>query len=119
MGRYLHRRGIGHTGDHRHSLRIQRVASGGGWYNGVYAVACFGSLLGGVALLLRKSSASYFFWASFAEISVMFGYAFAATDIIAHKGLGQVLPFPLVIAALGAASIWFAGFATKKGWIGK
>jgi hypothetical protein len=88
------------------------------WYNGVYAIATFGGLLGGLALLLRKSWASILFWISFVAVIVMFGYAFAATDLIAHKGLGQVLPFPLFIAAVGALSIWFARFAANKGWLG-
>ncbi len=89
------------------------------WYNWVYAAATFGGLLGGVLLLLRNKLASPLFWISFVAIIVMFGYAFAATDLIAHKGLGTVLPFPLFIAAVGAFSIWFAGFATRKGWIGR
>lgn len=88
------------------------------WYNSVYAIATFGGLLGGLALLLRKSWASILFWISFVAVIVMFGYAFAATDLIAHKGLGQVLPFPLFIAAVGALSIWFARFAANKGWLG-
>jgi hypothetical protein len=88
------------------------------WYNLVYAVATFGGLLGGLALSLRDTRALPLFWISFAAVILMFGYAFAATDLIAHKGLAQVLPFPLFIAAVGAFSIWFAGFAASKGWIG-
>jgi hypothetical protein len=87
------------------------------WYNWVYTVATFGGLLGGLALLLRKTSASTLFWISFAAVIVMFGYAFAATDLIAHKGLSQVLPFPLFIAAVGALSIWLARLAVKRDWI--
>jgi hypothetical protein len=49
----------------------------------------------------------------------MFGYAFAATDLIAHKGLAQVLPFPLFIAAVGAFSIWFSRLATARGWLAR
>jgi hypothetical protein len=89
------------------------------WYNWVYAVATFGGLLGGLALLLRKSWAGLLFWISFVAIVVMFGYAFAATDLIAHKGLAQVVPFPLFIAAVGLFSIWFAGFSLRKGWCGR
>ncbi len=87
------------------------------WYNPVYAVATFGGLLGGLLLLLRNKRAALLFWISFVAIIVMFGYAFVATDLIAHKGLGQVLPFPLFIAAVGALAIWFAGFAARKGWV--
>ena len=89
------------------------------WYNGVYAVATFGGLVGALALLLRNRRASLLFWISFVAIILMFGYAFAATDLIAHKGLGQVLPFPLFIAAVGALSIWFATFAASRGWAGR
>ncbi len=87
------------------------------WYNAVYAVATFGGLLGDLALLRRDRRARPLFWASFAAIIVMFGYAFAATDLIAHKGLAQVLPFPLFIALVGALSIWLTQFAAKKGWL--
>jgi len=86
------------------------------WYNWVYAVATVGGLLGGVALVLRDRRALPLFWISLAAIVVMFAYAFAATDLIAHKGLGQVLPFPLFIAAVGAFSVWLAGYAARNGW---
>ena len=89
------------------------------WYNGVYAIATFGGLVAGLMLLLRNKRASLLFWVSFVAIVVMFGYAFAATDLIAHKGLAQVLPFPLFIAAVGALAIWFAGFSARKGWVGR
>ena len=87
------------------------------WYNGVYAIATFGGLLGAVALLLRDGRAKRVFQVSFAAIVVMFGYAFVATDLIAHKGLGNVLPFPLFIAVVGLFSIWLAQFAAGKGWL--
>ena len=70
-------------------------------------------------LLLRNKRASLLFWVSFVAIIVMFGYAFAATDLIAHKGLAQVLPFPLFIAVVGALAIWFTGFAARRGWFGR
>ena len=88
------------------------------WYNWVYVVATFGGLLGGLALLIRDKRAAPLFWVSFVAIIVMFGYAFVATDLIAHKGLAQVLPFPLFIALVGAVSIWFTRLAAKKGWLG-
>ena len=86
------------------------------WYNWVYAVATFGGLLGGLALLRRDRRAVPLFWISLAAVVVMFGYAFAATDLIAHKGLAQALPFPLFIAAVGIFSVWLAGLAARNGW---
>lgn len=87
------------------------------WYNWVYVVATFGALLGGVALLLRDSRASAIYWISFIAIIIMFGYAFAVTDLVTHKGLMQVLPFPIFIGLVGAFSIWFSRLAQKRGWI--
>lgn len=87
------------------------------WYNWIYAVATFGGLLGGLALLLRRRLAATLFWISLAAVIVMFGYAFATTDLIEHKGAAAVLPFPLFIAAVGVFSIWFANLAAKKGWL--
>jgi len=87
------------------------------WYNGVYAIATFGGLLGAVALLLRDRRAALVFQISLAAVVVMFGYAFVATDLIAHKGLATVLPFPLFIAVVGVLSIWFARLAGTRGWL--
>jgi hypothetical protein len=86
------------------------------WYNWVYGVGTFGGLLGGLTLLLRDKRAGLLYWVSCVAVIVMFGYAFAATDLIAHKGLGKVLPFPLFIAAVGVFSIWFSRFVARKGW---
>ncbi|WP_375396862.1 hypothetical protein [uncultured Sphingomonas sp.] len=88
------------------------------WYNYAYAVATFGGLLGGLALLLKEARAVILFWISLIAVLVMFGYLFATTDIIAHKGAGTVLPFPIVIALVGAFSIWFATMARARRWIG-
>lgn len=68
------------------------------------------------ALVLRDRRALPLLWISLAAIVVMFGYAFAATDLIAHKGLEQVLPFPLFIAAVGVFSVCLAGLAARNGW---
>ena len=87
------------------------------WYNWIYGVATFGGLLGALTLLLRDKRASLLFWLSFVATIAMFGYAFVATDLIAHKGVSKVLPFPLIIAAVGALSIWISGFAARKGWL--
>lgn len=89
------------------------------WYNWVYAIATFGGLLGGVALLLRERRAAILFWISLIALVAQFGYSFTATDIIAHEGAGKVVPFPVVIAVIGIFAIWFSGVATKKGWIGR
>jgi hypothetical protein len=89
------------------------------WYNYVYGVSVFGGLLGALALLLKERRSITLFWISLIGIVVMFGYAFAATDLIAHKGAGQVFPFPAFIAAIAIFQIWFAKRAASKRWIGR
>jgi hypothetical protein len=89
------------------------------WYNYCYAVATFGGLLGGLALLLRERRSIILFWISLVALVVQFGYVFTATDLIAHEGAAKVVPFPVFIGVVGIFAIWFAGFAAKKGWIGR
>jgi hypothetical protein len=89
------------------------------WYNYVYGISVFGGLLGALALLLRERRSIILFWISLIGVIVMFGYAFAATDLIAHKGAAQTIPFPVFIAAIAILQIWFAGMAAKKRWIGR
>lgn len=90
-----------------------------GWYNYVYIVATFGGLLGGLALLLRERRSTLLFWVSLIAVIVMFGYTFAATDMLAHKGAAIAIPLPAAIVIVGIFAIWFSGMAAKRGWIGR
>jgi len=92
-------------------------ASMPGWYNPVYAVAVVGGLLGGLALLARKAITRPLFILSLIAVIVQFGYLFAATDLIAVKGIWTVY-FPAFIFLVALAQVWFAGLAIKRGWIG-
>ena len=85
------------------------------WYNWVYVVATLSGLLGGLVLLLRDKRSVLLFWISLAAVILMFGYAFAATDLIAHKGAMNVVPFPMLIAAVGAFSISAFPIRREKG----
>ena len=88
-----------------------------GWYNYCYAIAVGGATLGGIALLARSAWAKPIFIVSLVAIIVQFGYLFATTDVIAHKGFATVVPFPVFIVAVAVFALWFAGFAKRKGWI--
>lgn len=87
-----------------------------GWYNGVYAVAVGAGLIGSLALLGRSAASRWLFVLSLVGIAVMFGYFFAATDVIAVKGAAATLPFPILVALIAIFSIWFAGYAMRRGW---
>ena len=87
------------------------------WYNYVYAIAVGAALLGALALLARSAVAQLLFLLSLIAVVVQFGFLFATTDIIAHKGAGVVLPFPILILAVAVVQVWFAGLARRRGWI--
>lgn len=88
------------------------------WYNFVYALAVGGGFLGAVALLARSAAARPLFALSLIAAVVQFGWLFATSDIVAVKGAGTVLPFPIFIVAVAAGQLWFAGYARRRGWIG-
>ena len=86
------------------------------WYNWCYAIATFGSVIGGIALLMRKKIATPILLVALIAIVMQFGYLFATTDVVAHKGFAMTVPFPLFIVAVGAAGWCFARFAQRRGW---
>jgi hypothetical protein len=87
------------------------------WYNYCYALAVGTGTLGGLALLLRCGWAYPLFIMSFVALVFQFGYLFVTTDIIKQKGFGRTVPFPIVIALIGAFAIWFACCAASHGWV--
>ncbi|WP_326523925.1 hypothetical protein [Sphingomonas sp.] len=88
------------------------------WYNWIYAVAVGAGFLGSVALLLRSGAARTLYLISLIAVLIQFGWLFATSDIVAAKGAGVVLPFPIFIACVAVFQIWFAGMASRRGWIG-
>jgi len=87
------------------------------WLNIVYAVAVGAGLLGSIALLMRSKRAVSLYVLSLIAVVVQFGYVFAATDLIAHKGAAATVPFPAFIALVAVFQIWFAKRAERRGWI--
>ena len=84
------------------------------WYNGCYGVAVGASLLAALALLGRSRLARPLAAVSLAAVVVQFGWLFGATDIVAAKGAGQVLPFPVLIVAVAVAQFVLAGRAGRS-----
>lgn len=88
------------------------------WYNAVYAVAVGTGFLGALALLTRSVLARPLFVISLVAVVIQFGWLFVTTDIIAHKGAGTVLPFPILIVAIAAFGAWLSAKARRRRWIG-
>ncbi|KQN91830.1 hypothetical protein ASE90_03390 [Sphingomonas sp. Leaf67] len=87
------------------------------WFVWIYAIATWGGLLGGIALMLRRRIASLFLALSLLAVAVQFGWVFAATDLIAVKGAAAVVPFPLVIFAIALGQLAVARHADARGWL--
>ncbi len=88
------------------------------WYNWIYAVATGSGLLAALTLLFGSRLARPLFVVSLIAIVVQFGWLFLATDIIAVRGVAQVVPFPAFIAMVATFGVWLSDHAGRRGWIG-
>jgi len=86
------------------------------WYNALFIVAVVTAFAGAVALIARSVLAIPLFAISLVAVVIQFGWLFAATDMIAVKGVWTTY-FPLFIAALGVFQFWFARHARSRRWI--
>jgi hypothetical protein len=87
------------------------------WLFIVYAIAIFSGLAGAIGLLLRQGWCIPALAISLLAIIIQFGYTFLAMDVIRLLGAAAAVSFPIVIFAIGAALLWFAVRATRRGWI--
>lgn len=87
------------------------------WHDYSHAASVGAMLVGGLALLFRRKWARQAFLVSLVGALAQFGYLFAATDYISVKGFVAAVPFPLVIALLSLAAMWFAAFAARRNWV--
>jgi hypothetical protein len=87
-----------------------------GWYDPLFAVAVLTGLAGAVLLFMRRANARPFLIASLVATVAQFGWLFASTDIVAHKGAGETLGLPLLVVMVAAFTLWLVGHARSKGW---
>ena len=86
------------------------------WYAWLYGAAVWTGLAGGALLLARKQAARPIYTISLLATVAMFAWTFLATDLIAAKGI-WVSYFPAAIIAIGAFSLWWAGYGVRRGWL--
>lgn len=84
------------------------------WVWAAYGISVACGLAGAVALLLRRRIALPLFIGSLAAMTVNFGYTFAATDLLAVKGIGAAA-FPVFIVLVALLQIVVAGRMTAQG----
>ena len=85
------------------------------WVWVVYAIAVATGTLGSIALLLRKSVASFLYLVSLVCVMVQFGFTFLDTDLIADKGWLVATAFPLFIFAVALFELLYARSLVAKG----
>jgi hypothetical protein len=86
------------------------------WVNGAFAIATFGGLLGALGLVLRRRWARALLIVSLIAVIIQFGWTFAVGK--AHELIGpSAAGFPAFIILVAILLVWFAGVATRRGWL--
>jgi hypothetical protein len=86
------------------------------WAKAAYAVAVWVGLTGAVALLMRRRWAREAFAVSLLAVLVQFGWSFLGTPILRTLGMAAA-GLPILITVAGILLLWFAGLATRRGWL--
>ena len=84
------------------------------WVVAAWAVGVWGSLLGSVSLLSRKSWAVWLFGASILGLAVTTVHNFILSDGMAVMGSGAVI-FSGVIWVIALLLLWYASVMVKRG----
>ena len=85
------------------------------WVYFAFGLAVFGGLAGSIALLLKKKIATTLFIASLVGVAFQFGESIIASP--AEVFTTAVIGITTMIIVLALFAIWFAKYATKKGWL--
>ena len=80
-----------------------------------YGIAVLAGFSGALFLLLRKRAAVPLFLLSLIAVVVQFGYVFAATPIIAIKGVVVATAFPILIFVIAIVQWRYATAQRAKG----
>lgn len=86
------------------------------WVWAVYAVAVWVGLTGALVLLLRQNWTRLAFIVSLIAAIIQFGWVFLATRALATLGASAII-LPAFVVVIGAALVWFAGEAARRGWL--
>jgi hypothetical protein len=86
------------------------------WVWSAYAVAVWVGLSGALGLLMRQRWARMALLVSLVAALVQFGWVFLANPVLGTLG-PSAAALPACIIVIGAALVWFAGYAAKRGWL--
>lgn len=97
--------------------RYRGVAGMPLWLGVVYFAAVAGGTAAAIALLTRSKFAVTLAAISLIAVVVQFGWTFAATGIIAEKGVMTAVAFPAVIFLVALFQFWLANKSKRRGWL--
>ena len=86
------------------------------WSISAFAIAVWGSTLGGILLLLRKKLATPVFMFSFVGIVVQMYYNVFMSKAMEVYGPGGIA-MPVMVFAIGVLLIWFSRKSTANEWL--
>lgn len=87
------------------------------WQWSIFAIAVWVGLAGALALSVRSRFAVALLAVSLVAAIVQYGYTFAATPILSTMPVAEAIGLPAAIIVIGAALVWFASTARRKGWL--
>lgn len=86
------------------------------WATSAFAIAVFGGLSGAIALLARKSWARILFTVSLIAVVVQHSWTFLLSGYLDIMPITAVIG-PALVVVVGIFEIWYAGNASKRGWL--
>ena len=86
------------------------------WSISAFAIAVWGSTLGGILLLLRKKMATPVFIIAFVGIVVQMYYNVFMSKAFEVYGPGGIA-MPIMVFTIGVFLIWFSRMSTANGWL--
>ncbi len=86
------------------------------WTKIVYGIAVIAGAIGCLALLLRKKWSRSVLLLSLVAVIIQMTHSLFIAGAIDVYG-SEAVTLPLMVIAIGAFLVYYAGFATRKGWL--